>query len=123
MDRRKFLTRTTQAAAAGIAMAHLNRANAAEGESVSVSSDIGSNHGHELNMDVPDVINLLRDLQPQPGETTIDIQGASGHPHTITVNFDQLLDLLLKGELSLESSVDRGHSHGVSISLAVNAPT
>lgn len=72
------------------------------------SSSIGSNHGHSLTVSKADVTAGT--------EKTYNIQGSSGHPHTVTaVNFTALKG---NNSISVTSSADAGHTHSVTVSCA-----
>ena len=80
---------------------------------LSVTSEIGRNHGHALALTVDEVILATR----ENGPVSFDIQGRSGHPHEVTLSREQLLDLIVDGQLSVQSSRDAGHTHAVTIKL------
>ncbi len=83
---------------------------------LSVATEIGANHGHGLDLTVEAVILALQ-MARVNGPVKMDIQGKSGHPHTINLSFDDLVNLLSLGGLETMSSVDAKHSHQVKVSL------
>jgi len=124
MNRRGFLTNGAKVAvgATVVSQFKVESALAASGEQILVESEIGRNHGHSLDLDAADVIKMLRAVEVSDNQIqTVSIQGASGHPHAITLNQDALMGLLLGEQLNLESSVDAGHSHSVLVSMSVES--
>lgn len=123
-SRRGFFGQATTASAATIAGAAILAtpftAKAADGEVVVVTTDIGTNHGHGFNLDMADIVKLLRELQPEEKTTTIDIQGSSGHAHDVSLSFDNLMTLLLQGVVVKESQ-GGNHTHEVFIGLEINS--
>ena len=88
------------------------------GEELPVTNVIGNNHGHSLDLDIKKVLQLLRETNDScPVE--LDIQGESGHPHSILLSHQNLLQLLVRGKIEEVSSNVAGHTHDVSIALAV----
>lgn len=118
MNRRNFFLNT--AALGGVALlAQLPfKSKAADGEMVIVSETISANHGHQVGLDMADLINLLRQTK-LTGSVTLDIQGASGHPHSIELIHEQLIDLFVDGNLVVISSKDAGHIHNVELIVDV----
>ena len=74
---------------------------------VSITLDISNNHGHNGFISNESVI--IGD------QLTIDIQGDSGHPHTIILTEDDLAVLRKQLVVDVKSSVDAKHSHMVRI--------
>lgn len=74
---------------------------------VTITLDISNNHGHKGFISYESVI--IGD------QITIDIQGDSGHPHTITLTEEDLSVLRKKLFVDVKSSVDAKHSHMVRI--------
>jgi hypothetical protein len=106
---------------------------------------IGRNHGHALDLNLVQALQLLRETAPrlpsvpeplpvadpsqppvpvkppQPISTPalIDIQGSSGHPHSLELQHQELIDLFVKGTIRKASSTDAGHAHMVEINLTI----
>lgn len=116
MNRRRFFQAT---GATAFAMSLPITLQAAEGEKqVLIDSQIGFNHGHALNLSIAQVVELF--AQTNGGKTQdINIQGESGHPHTVTVDQEMLIALLADGSLEGQSSQDAGHAHPVMITISV----
>ncbi|MEM7647187.1 MAG: hypothetical protein AAF203_09775 [Pseudomonadota bacterium] len=117
MKRRHFFAvMGAGAAAASLPLSVL----AAEGDkSIEIAGSIGRNHGHAVELNMVQVIELLRETKD--GETTLlDIQGRSGHPHTFELDHESLIELLAVGVIQGESSFDAGHTHSVEIKLDIS---
>jgi hypothetical protein len=68
---------------------------------------ITGNHGHSLSVPAADV---------QAGVAkTYSIQGASSHPHSITIGADQFAILAQNGGFTVTSTTDAGHMHSVTV--------
>ena len=93
-------------------------AGVAQADELGVMTEISNNHGHELKMTLPMLVGLLRKLQPEQQIETISIQGES-HPHSVSLSYDDVLNVLLGEELVVESSNDFSHSHEVTLTLEV----
>lgn len=74
-----------------------------------VESEISKNHGHEFTIELSELIKV--------GGHPLDIQGDSGHPHTITVTNDQIIALLKGENVVIVSSKDAGHTHNVTLTV------
>ena len=74
---------------------------------VVITMDISNNHGHHGAISYESVII--------GNQLTIDIQGDSGHPHTLTLTEDDLKVLRQKLVVDVKSSVDANHAHMVRI--------
>lgn len=125
MERRKFMI-TAAGALATIGVA--GKAFADEGEptpqpvnKLEVTNRIGRNHGHDFDLTLEDLVLLLREASAN-GDVAIDIQGSSGHPHTLTLSADEITEILVAGTLVKNSSVDAGHPHPVEINVTEVAP-
>ncbi len=121
LNRRGFLRGTTKLALAGAVTAKIMKPSKAfaEGESgLEIESEISFNHGHELELTVPDLIARLRQTQVSEANTVISIQGQS-HPHDIELSSDEMIALIL-GEEVTKASIGGSHSHDVIIKLNVN---
>ncbi len=119
MKRRSFFKAIGGATstAALLSMPLISQANT-QGQDIQFLSEIGNNHGHDLQLNIVQVIELMG--QTQDGSVVeLDIQGQSGHPHAVTLELEQLIDLLVKRELLLESTSVAGHTHSVAIELAI----
>ena len=57
-------------------------------------------------------------LTPGTALTGVDIQGDSGHPHTIDLTGDDVDMLLAGGTITVTSSFDNNHDHDVTIGCA-----
>lgn len=77
---------------------------------------IENNHGHELSLSTTNLIRYLRETQAG-NEVTLNIHGASRHPHQVVLRHEAVLELLLVGNIDLESSFDVGHTHRVNLAL------
>lgn len=116
---RRTLIKTTGVAALGLLMKpNLNFA-ADTVKELKLVNVIGTNHGHELNAPVTlaDVVLLLQQIHVSGQSAPLNIQGSSRHSHTVELNEDMLLQLLLEGKADLVSSTDFGHNHTVSLQL------
>ena len=122
MNRRNFLS---QSVVAGISLTAIS----ARAQDISVpavgerelvlATEIAKNHGHALELTMVDVVEALR--KTLEGEViALDIKGSSGHGHSLTLNEQELIDLIKVGTLEISSSVDAGHSHGVVITLQIS---
>lgn len=87
-------------------------------EEMSLTTEIRSNHGHELSMNPVQALKLLR-VTKDSGPVSLNIKGQSGHPHAITFTHEDLLVLFEQGLLLKESSLVAGHLHRVAIHLDV----
>ncbi len=97
----------------------LARAQEVKESVIAIAHEITNNHGHAVTMDLVQALSLLRastDGQIQ----VVSIQGQSGHPHTLEMNHEELLQLFVTGILEKRSSEDFGHSHGVRIQMDIN---
>lgn len=68
---------------------------------------IGTNHGHEMVVPLADVMAGV--------EVVYDIQGASTHPHTVTLTADDFMMLQQGVAVVVISSTDSMHSHEVTV--------
>ncbi|MEW5742665.1 MAG: hypothetical protein AB1938_27355, partial [Myxococcota bacterium] len=73
-------------------------------------TNISSNHGHALMVPAADF--------QATGDRTYNIQGTSGHPHTITLTEAQRATILGGGTVTVTSSQDAGHTHSVTVACA-----
>lgn len=118
MNRRGFFN-TLGAVGAAAAVTQLPFvSHAKEGEVVNIEGVIGANHGHSVDVDIADVISMLRETK-KVCHVQLDIKGASGHPHILELTHQNLIDLVAVGSLAVESSVVAGHAHSVEINLGV----
>jgi hypothetical protein len=123
MKRRGFFKVTGATALALGVPAIVNAQDAPEmpNDEAQVLTEISANHGHDLMLNLVDVVQMFP--QTAQGESlTLDIQGLSGHPHTIDLNQEQLINFLNSGELVVTSSVDFGHAHDVRLQLVITKP-
>lgn len=71
--------------------------------------EISFNHGHIAEIPMADL--MLGE------ELSYDIQGESGHPHTLTLQISDIEKILQGERVSVDSSKDAGHTHAVTIEL------
>ncbi len=116
MNRRHFLG---IAGASALAASLPLTVNAADGDQqVFIDAGISSNHGHALSLTIAQVVEMF--AETTEGKTKVlDIQGQSGHPHSIELSQEDLITLLVDRELDVQSTVDAGHAHGVSLVLEI----
>ena len=119
MQRRQFFKTAGAVTAAAATVGITSKAFANDAETIEFQADITSNHGHDLQLDIVQVVELMG-LTAQK-TVSLDIQGQSGHPHSIELDQASLVELLSQKSLSIESSEDFGHSHGVNIELMINS--
>lgn len=116
MNRRKFFGAMGSAAIVAAVPMHLQAAECSE--ELPVNGAISNNHGHAVDLDIKQVLQLLR--QTNDGcPVEVDIQGDSGHPHSIQLSHQNLNQLLVQGEVEEVSSNVAGHTHKVLITLSV----
>lgn len=75
----------------------------------SIMTMIGTNHGHAFEMEVSPA-----DVSAGV-EKTYDIQGASPHPHTLTLTVAHFATIAADGSVTVDSSNDNGHVHAVTV--------
>jgi len=81
-----------------------------------VSSEIGTNHGHEFKMTAVEALQHLRaTLSGNPAQ--FDIRGVSNHGHPLTLTHAEMLELFLSGQV--EAVAAGSHTHAVLIKLDV----
>ena len=73
----------------------------------STTAQIGTNHGHSASVPATDVAAGV--------EKTYDIQGTSGHPHTVTITAAMFAMLKAGQTVTATSSNDAGHTHSVTV--------
>ena len=78
--------------------------------SVKPAATIASNHGHALVIPLADALAGVA--------KSYNIQGASGHPHTVAITVAQFKQLGAGAVLNLVSTLNAGHTHGVKVSCA-----
>lgn len=98
-----------------------SKVNAQSQKQPEILAEIGRNHGHALRLSLLETVSILRDLQPEEKSVEVDIQGGSGHNHTVSMHYDNLLDILLGKKVILDSSEDAGHKHGVELSFEIES--
>ncbi len=120
MNRRSFISTNAKMGLGLVAATNLHGSRAlAQGQSeINISSEIGRNHGHALELNMAAVILLMREAN-EVGFAQIDITGRSRHQHTVDFNLEELNTLLLEGEIKTLSSLDAGHTHTVKVNLIV----
>jgi hypothetical protein len=72
---------------------------------------ITGNHGHALNVPVADLTSTV--------PMTYNIQGASGHPHMVTLTVAQLQTIATGATVTVTSTTDNGHNHMVTASCVL----
>jgi hypothetical protein len=82
-----------------------------------LSATISAKHGHQVDLDAAELLFTLRELKKDGGQVTVDIQGSSGHGHSIKFDFYQGLQLILEGSLVVKSSFGSGHNHEVELRI------
>jgi hypothetical protein len=75
------------------------------------SSNIGTNHGHSLEVPAADVADGV--------EKTYNIQGTSQHPHMVTITAADFTTLAGGGTVQKTSTNDNGHTHSVTVTCVV----
>jgi hypothetical protein len=75
-----------------------------------ITETIASNHGHTLMVSQADVVAGTLKMY--------DIQGTSGHTHSVTVSPGNFATLKAGGVLQLTSTNGGGHTHGITIACA-----
>jgi hypothetical protein len=73
----------------------------------SCTASIGTNHGHTMSVSRDDVM--------AGAEKTYQIQGSSGHPHTVVVTAAMFTMLQNNTAVMVRSSMDDLHDHQVTI--------
>lgn len=76
----------------------------------STGAAISGNHGHALSIPAADLDSTT--------DRTYSIQGTSNHGHMITLSAAQLAALKALQSVTVTSSTDLGHDHGVTITCA-----
>ncbi len=71
---------------------------------------ISANHGHTLTIAAADVDSTVSRMY--------SIAGVAGHDHTIVLTPVQLAQIKGKTSVTVNSSVDLGHFHGVTVNCA-----
>lgn len=71
------------------------------------SVTISANHGHATVVSMADLSAAT--------EKSYDIQGSSGHTHSITVSASDFATLMSTGSVTVQSTMSVGHSHSVTI--------
>lgn len=124
MDRKSFIKKVAAACIVGVPLAHLwsctsnveemEMDNGNGGEEPScvdngTTATITDNHGHTISVSKEDV--------SAGTEKIYDIEGTSGHSHTVTVTADHFTTLQDNDSVTIVSSND-GHTHSVTITCA-----
>ena len=74
-----------------------------------VMSEISNNHGHEFTIGLEDLV--------KGGKFNYSIMGRSGHPHSLQITNDVIVDLMQDKTVTLVSSTSSGHAHNVIMQL------
>ncbi len=120
MNRRQLI-QTGALFGATMALPKLARAQSAEpvaGRQIELSTVIGSNHRHALELTAADALQMMRDTQGGERQS-VNIQGQSSHPHTISLSHEEILQLFIAGQLTLTSTEDFGHAHELQLTLNI----
>lgn len=111
--KRRFFFKTMGATATLAAVPFSVQAAGTEPE---IITEIGNNHGHQLQLSLVEALELLK--ATRGGQTVdVDIQGASGHPHEIKVDESIMVALLAQELVEVNSSTVAGHAHSVTMEL------
>lgn len=89
---------------------------ALEPSALQLVTQISANHGHALALTLNELVLLLRRANAE-GPQTLDIQGVSGHAHSIVATKEALIQLLVEGAVTVTSSTTFGHIHSVQLVL------
>lgn len=90
---------------------------AAEGvESILLTTSISRNHGHQVPLDALQALKLLRQTKTS-GFVALDIQGSSGHAHSLELTHQELIALVVDGTLTKASTSGASHTHDVTLTL------
>jgi hypothetical protein len=118
MERRKLLQSGAMGALALISMkATAMTKDMTTPSALKLNIAISRNHGHDFSsLSSDELILLARKIDAQ-GSTTLSIQGSSRHPHNIEMDAQSIMDLILGKEIKIESTLDAGHTHVVTLSL------
>ncbi|MDB4960647.1 MAG: hypothetical protein JWP01_646 [Myxococcales bacterium] len=71
------------------------------------TGSVSSNHGHVLAVPTADVMAGT--------EKSYNIRGTSAHPHVVVITASMFATLRTARTLTVTSSLDAGHSHGVTV--------
>lgn len=85
-------------------------------ETILLAASISRNHGHQVPLTANEALKLLRQTKTS-GFVALDLQGTSGHGHSLELTHQNLLDLVVEGTLTKDSTTDASHSHGVTLTL------
>lgn len=84
-----------------------------------LTGEISRNHGHAFKtLTLTQVVLLLQQVHREAQPAVISIQGTSGHPHSVALSQEVLVQILSEGQAELVSSIDANHSHAVQLVLA-----
>jgi hypothetical protein len=116
MKRRDLLASGLAAAGfAALVPAIANAQDAAPKLELVVTTAIGTNHGHVLELSAADAVRLLR--ATQAGPLSLDIRGQSTHGHALVFAHQTLLQLFVHGQVEMVAT--GSHDHDVTIKLDV----
>jgi hypothetical protein len=118
---RRHLLQTLGVAGAALLLPKLGRAEELPPPpaGIRIVSEITRNHGHDFALSPEEALRLLRQTRLSGAPVVISIQGASGHPHSVELAFEDLLVLFADGQILETSTVDAGHSHDVTVRMEV----
>lgn len=118
MERRNFLLTTAGALATLSVANHAFADDNTKLETLSLTNEIAHNHGHFFELSLESLVLLIREANTSGDEkATIDIQGQSGHPHTLSLSVAEIVTIMVDGVLEKDSSIDANHSHKIFINL------
>ena len=119
--RRKFITMTaTTATLLGGSAAVLSAQEISSEPQDKVIADISANHGHDLELNIADLVQLYRAANDDANEEVkVEIQGTSPHPHSVVLNAAEINAVLLGETITKVSSSEFGHTHNVVITLEI----
>jgi hypothetical protein len=112
LDRREFTLAAAMAVLAGVAITVSgcgsdSKSPTAPSPTPPASDKVGaisSNHGHSAT---------ITSAQFSAGALTLNIQGTSAHPHTVTLAASDITAIAANQRVTKDSSTDSGHSHTV----------
>jgi len=118
MERRKLLQSGAMGALALISLkAQSMTKDMLPSAELKLSVAISRNHGHDFTtLSIDELIKLARKIDAS-GSATLSIQGRSRHPHNIEMDSGSIMDLILGKEVKIESTLDAGHTHLVTLNL------
>jgi hypothetical protein len=119
MERRKLLQSGAMGALALISLkAQSMTKDMIPSAELTLKVTISRNHGHDFAiLKLDEIIKLARKIDAE-GSSTLSIKGRSRHPHNVEIDSKNVMDLILGKVVELESTLDAGHTHTVTLSLS-----